>query len=229
MRARRPQMVVRSHPAGFDPDPAFKTWERWSAPRTGGGNVWSVMVTDPERDLVFLPTSSPAPDYYGGMRLGENRYANSIVALRASTGQVVWHFQTSHHDIWDYDNAAPPALTTATSHGAKIPVVIQVPKTGMMRARLHSRSRSLRRSLVGEPRARELASLTQAIYGGYAAVVPRSLLSCGCLGADPEAEAAAAGGSPARCAATGCSPRPRRRARLIVPATSAPPLGRVPR
>jgi len=122
----------------FDPipqdstDPAFKTWEKWSAPRTGGGNVWSVMAVDPERDLVFLPTSSPAPDYFGGMRLGENRYANSIVALRASTGKVVWHFQTSHHDIWDYDNAAPPALTTATLRGAKIPVVIQVPKTGMM-------------------------------------------------------------------------------------------------
>src|SRR4051812_3554819 len=96
----------------FDPipqdstDPAFQTWQRWSAPRTGGANVWSVMAVDAERDLVFLPTSSPAPDYFGGMRLGDNRYANSIVALRASTGKVVWHFQTSHHDIWDYDNAA---------------------------------------------------------------------------------------------------------------------------
>jgi quinoprotein glucose dehydrogenase len=122
----------------FDPipqdstDPAFKTWEHWSAPRTGGGNVWSVIVADPERDLIFLPTSSPAPDYFGGMRLGENRYANSIVALRASTGKLVWHFQTTHHDIWDYDNAAPPALATVIKDGTKIPVVIQVPKTGMM-------------------------------------------------------------------------------------------------
>lgn len=122
----------------FDPipqdstDPAFKTWERWSAPRTGGANVWSVIVADPARDLVFLPTTSPAPDYFGGMRLGENRYANSIVALRASTGRIVWHFQTTHHDIWDYDNAAPPVLATATRDGVKIPVVIQVPKTGMM-------------------------------------------------------------------------------------------------
>jgi quinoprotein glucose dehydrogenase len=122
----------------FDPipqdstDPAFKTWERWSATRTGGANVWSVIVADPARDLVFLPTTSPAPDYFGGMRLGANRYANSIVALRASTGKVVWHFQTTHHDIWDYDNAAPPALGTVTQGGAKIPVVIQVPKTGMM-------------------------------------------------------------------------------------------------
>ena len=59
-----------------------------------------------------MPTSSAAPDYYGALRLGDNRYANSIVALRASTGRVVWHFQTVHHDLWDYDNASPPALVT---------------------------------------------------------------------------------------------------------------------
>ena len=122
----------------FDPipqdstDPAFKTWEGGSATRTGAANVWSVIVADPERDLVFLPTSSPAPDYFGGLRLGENRYANSIVALRASTGRVVWHFQTVHHDLWDYDNASPPALTTVTQNGARIPAVIQTTKSGMM-------------------------------------------------------------------------------------------------
>jgi quinoprotein glucose dehydrogenase len=122
----------------FDPipqdstDPAYKTWQGGSAKQTGAANVWSVIVADPERDLVFLPTTSPAPDYYGGLRLGDNRYANSVVALRASTGRVVWHFQTTHHDIWDYDNAAPPALGTVTQGGVKIPVVIQVPKTGMM-------------------------------------------------------------------------------------------------
>ena len=98
----------------FDPvpqdstDAAYRTWQGGSARYTGAANVWSVIVADPARDLVFLPTSSPAPDYYGGLRLGEDRYANSIVALRASTGKVVWHFQTVHHDIWDYDNASPP-------------------------------------------------------------------------------------------------------------------------
>jgi quinoprotein glucose dehydrogenase len=122
----------------FDPvpqdslDPAFATWRDGSARRTGAANVWSIMVADPERDLVFLPTSSPAPDYFGGLRLGENRYANSIVALRASTGRVVWHFQTVHHDLWDYDNAAPPALTTVTRNGARVPAVIQATKSGMM-------------------------------------------------------------------------------------------------
>ena len=122
----------------FDPvpqdstDPAFRTWQDGSARRTGAANVWSIIVADPERDLVFLPTSSPAPDYYGGLRLGENRYANSIVALRASTGRVVWHFQTVHHDLWDYDNASPPALTTVTQNGVRIPAVVQTTKSGMM-------------------------------------------------------------------------------------------------
>src|SRR5688572_21068601 len=122
----------------FDPvpqdstDPAFRTWQDGSARRTGAANVWSIIVADPDRDLVFLPTSSPAPDYFGGLRLGENRYANSIVALRASTGRVVWHFQTVHHDLWDYDNASPPALTTVTRNGARVAAVIQTTKSGMM-------------------------------------------------------------------------------------------------
>src|SRR3989441_11946415 len=122
----------------FDPvpqdstDPAFKTWQGGSAKRTGAANVWSVIVADPERDLVFLPTSSPAPDYFGGMRVGEDRYASSIVALRASTGKVVWHFQTVHHDLWDFDNAAPPALVTVRRNGTSIPAVIQTGKSGML-------------------------------------------------------------------------------------------------
>jgi quinoprotein glucose dehydrogenase len=122
----------------FDPipqdstDAAYKTWQAGSAKRTGAANVWSVIAVDPARDLVFLPTTSPAPDYFGGLRLGDNRYANSIVALRASTGKVVWHFQTVHHDIWDFDNASPPALVTVTRNGASIPAVIQTGKSGML-------------------------------------------------------------------------------------------------
>src|SRR5256712_1585413 len=122
----------------FDPvpqdstDPAFQTWQNGSARIVGAANVWSVIVADPGRDLVFLPTSSPAPDYFGGMRLGEDRYARSIVALRASTGKVVWHFQTVHHDLWDFDNAAPPALVTVKRNGSSIPAVIQTGKSGML-------------------------------------------------------------------------------------------------
>jgi quinoprotein glucose dehydrogenase len=184
----------------FDPipqdstDPAFKTWEKWSAPHTGGANVWSVMAVDAERDLVFLPTSSPAPDYFGGMRLGENRYANSIVALRASTGKVVWHFQTSHHDIWDYDNAAPPALATATPRGAKIPVVIQVPKTGMMYVLDRATGKPVfaveERPVPASSVPGEVASKTQPFTVVTPPLSPLAYSAADAWGPTPDAEAA---------------------------------------
>jgi len=91
-------------------DPARATWAGDSWRRTGAANVWSVMSVDAERGLVLLPTSSPSPDFYGGQRRGANVYANSVVALRAATGEVVWHFQVVHHDLWDYDVPAQPVL-----------------------------------------------------------------------------------------------------------------------
>ena len=112
-------------------DPAYQEW-RGATRKTGGGNAWSVLTADPGRDLVFVPTGSAAPDYYGGLRPGDNRYANSIVALRASTGKVVWSFQIVHHDLWDYDNASPPALVTLTREGTQVPAVIQANKNGML-------------------------------------------------------------------------------------------------
>jgi quinoprotein glucose dehydrogenase len=120
-------------PVPQDPaDPAYASWEGEVAHRTGAANAWSVLAADPERDLVFVPTSSPSPDYWGGARPGRNDYANSVVALRASTGKVVWHFQTVHHDLWDYDNASPPALVTLRRGGREIPAVIQATKSGML-------------------------------------------------------------------------------------------------
>lgn len=113
-------------------DAAYAAWRGPRAHRTGAANAWSVIAADAGRDLVFVPTSSPSPDYFGGERLGRNDYANSIVALRASTGKVVWHFQTVHHDLWDYDNASPPALVTLRRDGREIPVVLQATKTGML-------------------------------------------------------------------------------------------------
>lgn len=122
----------------FDPvpqdtrDPAYATWRGPSAHRTGAANAWSVIAADTARGLVFVPTSSPSPDYYGGERLGDNRYANSVVALRAATGAVVWSFQTVHHDLWDYDNASPPALVTVRRNGRSVDAVLQATKTGML-------------------------------------------------------------------------------------------------
>lgn len=113
-------------------DPAYDEWGGSLAHETGGANAWSVLTADPERDLVFVPTGSAAPDYYGAMRLGDNRYANSVVALRASTGERVWAFQTVHHDLWDYDTASPPALVTLTRDGEPIPALVQATKQGML-------------------------------------------------------------------------------------------------
>jgi quinoprotein glucose dehydrogenase len=96
----------------------------------GAANTWATMVADEARDLLFVPTSSASPDHYGGLRPGANGYANSIVALRASTGRVVWHFQTVHHDLWDYDLAAPPALVSVRRNGALVPAVVITTKLG---------------------------------------------------------------------------------------------------
>ncbi len=87
-------------------------WAEKTTPRTGASNAWSTLSVDPERDLVFIPTGSAAHDYYGGIRKGDNKWANSVVALRASTGELVWGFQVVHHDLWDYDVAPQPTLFT---------------------------------------------------------------------------------------------------------------------
>ena len=113
-------------------DPGWATWAGPRAHATGAANAWSVIAADPERDLVIVPTGGPSPDYYGGARRGANLYANSVVALRASTGTRLWHFQVVHHDVWDYDVPAPPALITLRRDGHAVPAVVQVTKTGQV-------------------------------------------------------------------------------------------------
>ena len=116
-----------------DDHPAADGWEATTRNRTGGANVWSVMSADPERDLVFLPTTSPSPDFYGGMRPGDNAFANSVVALRASTGEFVWGYQTVRHDLWDYDLAPQPLLFDHTAtDGVQRPALAQATKTGFV-------------------------------------------------------------------------------------------------
>jgi quinoprotein glucose dehydrogenase len=90
------------------------------------------MSVDPERDLVFVPTGSASPDYFGGLRPGDNKWANSVVALHATTGRLAWGFQLVHHDLWDYDTAPPPLLANLTRRGAEVPVLIQGNKTGFV-------------------------------------------------------------------------------------------------
>ena len=90
----------------WDPIP----WALTTKPHTGAGNAWSVLSVDAEHGLVFVPTGSAAPDYFGGIRKGDDKWANSVVALRASSGELVWGFQVVHHDLWDYDVASQPVL-----------------------------------------------------------------------------------------------------------------------
>ncbi len=97
---------------------------------TGAGNVWSAISVDAARGLVFLPTGSASPDYHGFKRPGDNKWANSVVALKAKTGELVWGFQLVHHDLWDYDTAAQPVLGMLDRGGAQTPVVIAGNKTG---------------------------------------------------------------------------------------------------
>ncbi len=109
--------------------PGSETWKNGSAVRTGAANAWSVIAADPARNLVFVPTGSASPDYYGGERLGDNLFANSVVALRADTGELVWHFQTVHHDLWDYDVASPPLLFDMHQDGVTVPAIAIGSKT----------------------------------------------------------------------------------------------------
>src|SRR6185437_6059285 len=111
-------------------DPGADTWTNGGAHRTGAANAWSVIAADPARNLVFGPTGSASPDYYGGERLGDDLFADSVIALRADTGKIVWHFQTVHHNLWDYDVATPPLLFDVHRDGATIPAIAIGSKTG---------------------------------------------------------------------------------------------------
>jgi quinoprotein glucose dehydrogenase len=115
-------------PAG---EPGHETWETGTR-LTGATNVWSTITADLERGLVFLPVSTPSPDFYGGDRPGANLYSDSVVVLDARTGERRWHFQTVHHDLWDYDLAAPPVLVTLERDGKAVDAVAQATKQGFV-------------------------------------------------------------------------------------------------
>ena len=110
--------------------PGYETWTPGGAERTGAANAWSAISADPARDLVFIPTGSASPDFFGGERLGNNLFANCVVAIRASTGKIVWHFQVVHHDLWDYDVAPQPLLTTVRREGKDVAAVVVNTKMG---------------------------------------------------------------------------------------------------
>ena len=109
-------------------EPGYETWLEGSAEYTGNAGVWAPMAADEELGLVYLPTEIPTGDMYGGERPGDNLYANSLVAVDARTGEVVWHYQLIHHDIWDWDNPTAPILMDITVDGEDIRAVAQITK-----------------------------------------------------------------------------------------------------
>jgi quinoprotein glucose dehydrogenase len=131
IRADSPHGIVRA----FDTRSGALRWTFHTIPAKGEGgaaNVWSTITADLVRGLVFLPVSSASPDHYGGDRHGANLYSDSVVALDAKTGTLKWQFQTVHHDLWDYDLAAPPILIDIRRDGRDVPAVVVLTKTSLV-------------------------------------------------------------------------------------------------
>jgi len=122
----------------FDPiprnenDPAFSGWNANEAIKNGAANAWAPLSADSALGLVYIPTGSASPDFYGGEREGDNLYANSLVALDVKTGAVRWFQQLVHHDVWDYDLPSQPTLVELKRNGVMVPAVIQATKTGLI-------------------------------------------------------------------------------------------------
>ena len=113
-------------------EPGHETWVDGSAESAGGANAWAGMVVDAARGIVYVPTGSAVDDFYGGDRKGDNLYANSLVALDANTGRLLWHFQGVHHDVLDRDFPSPPVLLTVTRDGGRVDAVAQTSKQGFV-------------------------------------------------------------------------------------------------
>ena len=107
-----------------------ETWENGSWEYTGNTNSWTIMSADDELGIVYLPIGTPTNDWYGGLRHGDNLFAESLVAVEAKTGKRLWHFQMVHHGVWDYDLPAAPTLVDLTVEGKKIKAVAQISKQG---------------------------------------------------------------------------------------------------
>jgi quinoprotein glucose dehydrogenase len=116
------------HPGEFGSD----TWPAGAWETAGGANSWAGMSVDTARGIVYIPTGSATPDFYGGARLGANLFANSLLALDAATGKRLWHYQTVHHDLWDRDLPTAPTLVTVTRGGTQLDAAAQITKSGFV-------------------------------------------------------------------------------------------------
>ena len=129
---RTGKLVWTFHTVPYPGEPGYETWSPDAYKKVGGVNDWAGLSIDSKRGMVFVALGSAAYDFWGADRKGANLYANCVVALNAATGKHIWHFQTVHHDLWDYDLPAPPALVTITKNGKKMDAVAQITKQGFV-------------------------------------------------------------------------------------------------
>jgi quinoprotein glucose dehydrogenase len=131
--ARSGKLVWSWDPIPRDPaNPVFKEWSAERVAAASAANAWAPLSVDAARHLVFAPTGSASPDFFGGMRPGDNRWANSLVALEGDTGALKWGQQLVHHDLWDYDVGSQPTLADLVHDGRHVAAVIQATKTGFL-------------------------------------------------------------------------------------------------
>jgi len=128
------KLVWTFHTIPYPGESGYTTWPKdaHKNTHTGAANNWAGMAVDNEKGILFVPTGSAGYDFYGGNRKGTNLYSNCLLALDVKTGKRLWHFQTTHHDLWDRDLPAPPNLITVTHQGKKISAVAQISKQGFV-------------------------------------------------------------------------------------------------
>lgn len=129
---RTGKLVWTFHTIPYPGEPGYETWSPDAYKKVGGVNDWAGLSVDSKRGMVFLALGSSSYDFWGVERKGDNLYANCVVALNAATGKHIWHFQTVHHDLWDYDLPAPPALITINKDGKPTDAVAQITKQGFV-------------------------------------------------------------------------------------------------
>jgi quinoprotein glucose dehydrogenase len=128
------KLAWKFHTVPHPGEPGAETWPKDAHLTQGGANAWSGVVVDQARGMAFVATGSAADDFFGGDRPGNNRFANSVIALNARTGKLIWDFQAVRHDIWDLDFGAPPTLMTITRNGRKVDIVAATNKTSYIYA-----------------------------------------------------------------------------------------------
>jgi len=126
------KLIWTFHPLPHPGEAGYETWPKDAWEHVGSPANWGLITVDAERGMIFVPFGQPAPQYYGGGRLGQNLFSSSIVALDAATGKLKWYFQITHHDMWDLDAEAAPALIDVVQNGKKIPALVAVSKASLM-------------------------------------------------------------------------------------------------